>query len=185
MARTQPLRRSRMGDLRFRAKVATHHLLQPLVRFWARNRHRNGAGRDLSAHQRLPQGVRRVRGGIVVVPEDRPRAELAAGLISALRERGIRALPSSGWEDYDARLLLSAFSYGELQTSSHPEGFVQVRIRPEARVRRLTAALVFTLAAALIHPLLATVVLVPMLSFLHGVIEARRLPGLLLRPPKS
>jgi O-antigen biosynthesis protein len=180
MARTPPPRRGRTGGLRFRAQVAVHHLLQPLVRFWGRNRHRNGASRDLGRHQRLPEGVRSVPGGIVVVPEDRPRSELAAALVSALRGRGIRALPSSGWEDYDARLLLSAFAYGELQTSSHPEGFVQVRIRTRPRRRRLAGAVTVTLAAALINPILGALVLLPTLSLLKGAVDARRLPALLL-----
>jgi hypothetical protein len=180
MIRTQPPRRSRTGGLRFRAQVAAHHLLQPVVRFWGRNRHRNGAARDLGAHQRLPQGIRRVPGGIVVVPEDRPRSELAAALVSTLRGRGIRTLPSSGWEDYDARLLLSAFAYGELQTSSHPEGFVQVRIRTRPRRRRLAGAVAVTIAGALISPVLGALVLVPSLSLLRGAIRAQRLPALLL-----
>ena len=185
MARTQPPRRSRTGGLRFRAQVALHHLLQPLVRFWGRNRHRNGASRDLGAHQRLPEGIRRVRGGIVVVPEDRPRSELAAALVSALRARGIRALPSSGWEDYDARLLLAAFAYGELQTSSHPEGFVQVRIRTRPRIRRLTVAVALIAAAAAIDPVLGALVLVPALSLVKGTVEGHRLPRLLLRPRET
>jgi hypothetical protein len=180
MARTPPPRRSRTGGFRFRAQVAAHHLLQPLVRFWGRNRHRNGAGRDLGGHRRLPERVRRVRGGIVVVPEDRPRSELAAALVSALRRRGIRALPSSGWEDYDARLLLSAFAYGELQTSSHPEGFVQVRIRTRPRIRRLTAAIGLTIAAAWVDPVLGALVLVPALSLVKGNVDARLLPARLL-----
>ena len=184
MARTQPPRRSRTGGLRFRAQVAVHHLLQPLVRFWGRNRHRNGASRDLGGHQRLPEGIRRVRGGIVVVPEDRPRSELAAALVSALRARGIRALPSSGWEDYDARLLLAAFAYGELQTSSHPEGFVQVRIRTRPRIRRLTVAVALIVAAASVTPVLGALVLVPALSLLRGTVEGRRLPAVVLRPRK-
>jgi hypothetical protein len=182
MARTQPPRHSRTRRLRFRAQVALHHLLQPLVRFWGRNRHRNAASRDLGRHQRLPDGIRSVPGGIVVVPEDRPRSELAAALVSALRGRGIRALPSSGWEDYDARLLLSAFAYGELQTSSHPEGFVQVRIRARPRIRRLTAAVVMTIAAAWVDPVLGALILLPTLSLLKGAVDARRLPALLLRP---
>jgi glycosyltransferase involved in cell wall biosynthesis len=185
MARTPPPHRRRRRALRFRARVAVHHLLQPLVRFWGRNRHRNGLSRDLGDHQRLPEGIRRVPGGIVVVPEDRPRSELAAGLVSALRGRGIRALPSSGWEDYDARLLLSAFAYGELQTSSHPEGFVQVRIRTRPRIRRLTGAVAATIAAAWVVPVLGALVLVPTLSLLRGAGEARRLPARLLRTPRA
>jgi hypothetical protein len=185
MARTQPPRRSRRSGLRFRARVAAHHLLQPLVRFWARNRHRNGASRDLNGHRRLPDRVRRLRGGIVVVPEDRPRSELAAGLVSALRARGVRALPTNGWEDYDARLLLSTFMYGELQTSSHPEGFVQVRVRTRPRLRRLTGVIALTLAAAWFYPLLVALVLVPTLSIVKGTVDARRLPAHLLAATES
>jgi O-antigen biosynthesis protein len=181
MVRTQPPRRCRSGELRFRARVAIHNLLQPLVRFWGRNRHRNGANRDFDRHRRLPESVSRAPGGIVVVPDDRPRLELAAALVSALRSRGVRALPSSGWEDYDARLLLSAFAYGELQTSSHPEGFVQVRIRTRPRIRRLTAAIAMTIAAAWFSPVLGALALVPVASLLRGQIEARRLPSRLLR----
>jgi hypothetical protein len=155
------------------------------VRFWARNRHRNGARRDLNGHQPLPDTVRSLPGGIVVVPEDRPRSELAAGLVSALRARGVRALPTSGWEDYDARLLLSTFMYGELQTSSHPEGFVQVRVRTRPRLRRLTGIVALTLAAAWFDPLLGLLVLVPALSLVKGAVDARRLPGVLLRPREA
>jgi hypothetical protein len=180
MARTQPPRRSRMGGLRFRARVAVHHLLQPLVRFWGRNRHRNGASRDLGGHQRLPEGIRRVSGGIVVVPDDRPRSELAAALVSALRARGIRALPSSGWEDYDARLLLSPVAYGELQTSSHPEGFVQVRIRFRPRLRAVGIAGAAAVAALVITPVLALVPITLAAGFAQAAIRARRLPARVL-----
>jgi O-antigen biosynthesis protein len=185
MARAQPPRRSRMSGLRFRARVALHHLLQPLVRSWARSRHRNVARRDLQVHQKLPAGVRRVRGGIVVVPDDRPRAELAAGLISVLRRRGIRTIQSSGWEDYDARLLLSSFAYGELQTSSHPEGFVQVRIRPRPRAQPLALALVASVAAIAISPVFSVLLLVPVLSLLRGAVLARRLPARVLCTSES
>jgi O-antigen biosynthesis protein len=180
MARTPPPRRSRTGGLRFRAQVAIHHLLQPLARFWGRNRQRNGASRDLSAHQKLPEGVRRVRGGVVVVPEDRPRSELAAALVSALRARGIRALPSSGWEDYDARLLLSPFAYGELQTSSHPEGFVQVRIRFRPRRRVVAIGSAAAAAALVISPVLALVPITLAVGVAKGAIRARRLPARVL-----
>jgi glycosyltransferase involved in cell wall biosynthesis len=180
MARTPLPRRSRTGGLRFRAQVAIHHLLQPLVRFWGRNRQRNGASRDLGAHQTLPESIRRVRGGIVVVSEDRPRSELAAALVSALRARGIRALPSSGWEDYDARLLLSPFAYGELQTSSHPEGFVQVRIRFRPRRRVVAIGSAAAAAALVISPVLALVPITLAVGVAKGAIRARRLPARVL-----
>ena len=68
----------RRGRLRFRAGVAVHHMLQPLVRYWARARHRNVALRGPGRTRRCPPAVKELPGGIVVVPEDRPRSELAA-----------------------------------------------------------------------------------------------------------
>jgi glycosyltransferase involved in cell wall biosynthesis len=165
------------GRLRFRAKVAVHHLLQPLVRWWARRRHRQVAHRDLKFGQTLPVAVRRIRGGVVVVPEDRPRSELAAALVDALRRRGVRAISPSGWEDYDARLLLSPLLHGELQTSSHPEGFVQIRIRSRPRWQAITVAVAAGMAVTLVSPTLALLLLAPAASLARAAVRARRLPA--------
>jgi hypothetical protein len=117
----------------------------------------------------------------VVVPQDRPRAELAAELVDALRLEGVRAIHPSGWEDYDARLLLSAFSHGELQTSAHPEGFVQVRIRFRPRLRSIAAACGTACAGALLlAPALALGVVVVAASAGRGAVRARRLPARIL-----
>ncbi len=180
MARADPPRRQAKGRLRFRASVAIHHLLQPLVRSWARSRHRNLALRSLDTQPALPARVRRVRRGVVVVPEDRPRSELAAALVEALRCHGIRAMHPSGWEDCDARLLLSSSVYGELLTSSHPEGFVQVRIRPRPRRRVLLASLVVVAAAVVVTPVLATLLVIPGAGVVRGAVRARRLPARIL-----
>jgi hypothetical protein len=179
MARADPPRRGRHG-LGFRASVAVHHLLQPLVRHWARSRHRQLARRNLDGGQELPEAVRRLRGGIVIVPEDRPRAEFAAALIEVLRRRGIRATQPSGWEDCDARLLLSPFLVGKLQTSSHPEGFVQVRIRGRPRPWPLVVAVATLGAAAVVDPFLAALLALPGAGLAHGALRARRLPAQLL-----
>ena len=82
--------KSRVG---FRARVAVHHILQPLVRHWARNRHRSVARRDLTSRSKAAcaRYVQRCPEGVVVVEEDRPRAELAAAIVESLRRRGIRA----------------------------------------------------------------------------------------------
>jgi glycosyltransferase involved in cell wall biosynthesis len=180
MARAEPPRRSSRW-LAFRAKVAVHHLLQPLARFWARNRHRQVARRDLEAGRPLPRRTQRLSGGVVVVRADRPRSQLAAALVDALRNRGIRAINPSGWEDYDARLLLSGFVYGELQTSSHPEGFVQVRVRIRPRIAPLVAATAVAAAAAAVAWPLALLMLAPAASVARGAITARGLPARLLR----
>jgi O-antigen biosynthesis protein len=180
MVRGEPPRRGINGKLRFRARVAVHHLLQPLVRWWARTRHRDIARRSIGPLGDLPPAVRRVRGGVVVVPEDRPRSELAAALVEALRGQGVRAIYPDGWEDYDARLLLSAAIYGELQTSSHPEGFVQVRIRLRPRRRMIAAGLAAGLVATALIPALAVLLVLPVGSLARGAIRARRLPARML-----
>ena len=126
----------------------------------------------------LPPPVKSLGGGVVVVPEDRPRAEIAAALVNALRNRGIRAICPDGWEDYDARLLLSPFAYGELQTSSHPEGYVQVRIRFRPRRRAMMAAAATTIATLLISPVLAPIVAAGFAAGIaEGALRARRLPA--------
>jgi GT2 family glycosyltransferase len=180
MKRVDPPRGWAKGRLAFRAKVAIHHLLQPLVRWWARRRHRQVAHRDLKFGATLPAAVRRVRGGVVVVAEDRPRAELAGALVDALRRRGIRAVIPSGWEDYDARLLLSPLLHGELQTSSHPEGFVQVRIRTRPRWQAITAAVAAGLAVSFVSPILLTLLVLPAAGIVHAAVRARRLPARML-----
>jgi O-antigen biosynthesis protein len=180
MAGGDPPRRQGAGRLRFRASVAIHHLLQPLVRSLARARQRNLARRGLDEPPPLPNAVQRRPGGVVVVPEDRPRAELAAGLVAALRRRGIRTMSPSGWEDYDARLLLSPFAYGELQTSSHPEGFVQIRIRFRPRRRVVGTAAAGAVAALVVSPVLALVPVALAAGAAHGALRARRLPARML-----
>jgi hypothetical protein len=180
MVQAQPPRRLATGRIRFRARVALNHLLQPLVRRWARARHRQVARRELEIPHQLPTAVRRVRGGVVVVPEDRPRPELAEALIAALRLRGMRATCPSGWEDYDARLSLSPFAYGDLQTSSHPEGFVQIRVRLRPRRRVVAGVVAIAAAAALVTPDVAVALLWPAAGIAHAALRARQLPGRVL-----
>ena len=130
--------------------------------------------------------MRQVDGGVVVVEEDRPRAELAAALVEALRGRGIRAIYPNGWEDYDARLLLSALVLGELQTSSHPEGYVQVRIRTRPRAPQLVAGgLVAAAGTALVSPAFALLLVPAAASVAIGATRARRLPARLLSAPET
>ena len=109
------------------------------------------------------------------------RDDLAAGLVKVLRRRGIRTVYPRGWEDYDARLLLSPFASGELLTSSHPEGFVQVRVRFKPRRRAMMVGALATMAALLVSPVLSLVVASAFVGGIaEGAIRARRLPGLVL-----
>ena len=181
VSRVQPPRRHDRTGLGFRARVMIHHLLQPLVRTWGRARHRQEARRDLEPPQALPRAVS-LASGVVVLEEDRPRADLVAAVVNRLRRRGVRATQPSGWEDYDSRLLLSPLIHCDLQTSSHPEGFVQMRIR--LRPRLLLAVLVATVAVAalVINPWLWLLLLVPAWSAGRAVVLARRLPAAIVEP---
>lgn len=62
-------------------------------------------------------------------------------VIAELRRAGVRALRPTGWEDYDTQLLGSALVVGNLVSSSHPVGFVQLRVRPRLRAWRIAALL--------------------------------------------
>jgi O-antigen biosynthesis protein len=142
----------------FRFRLALHQLLQPLVRTWARARHQRGARQTIQAGPQLPAQLRRLPRGVLLLHEDRPRAALAAAVVHALRRVGIRAVPASGWDDHDGRLYLSPLVRGELQTSSHPVGYVQVRVRCRPRLLPLLAVFVCAAVAALVSPELALLV---------------------------
>ena len=51
----------------------------------------------------------------------------------------MRVIEATGWEDYDARLIGSTLVRGDLVTSSHPAGSVQLRIRRRLCWGRLAA----------------------------------------------
>jgi O-antigen biosynthesis protein len=146
MRRAHPPRWLSRGRLSFRAGVAAMHLLQPLVRVWGRVRHRPLARADLPPAG-PPFHVARRQRGVLVLVEDRPRVELAMGIVTELRRAGMRAEPPTGWEDHDARLAGSFLVVGDLVTSSHPVGYVQVRVRRRLRLWPLAAG---GLAAAIV-----------------------------------
>ncbi|MDP8930096.1 MAG: glycosyltransferase family 2 protein, partial [Actinomycetota bacterium] len=160
VANAQPPRGLLTGRWRFRLAVAVHHLLQPLVRTSGRRRHGLLARRDLPPPEPLPAPVRKVDRGVWLLPHDRPREQLAAALVTRLRRRGLRVGLSTGWEDHDARWVASALLHGELITSAHPIGCVQVRTRPRLRRGAVSAALLAIPALAALEPLLAVALVV-------------------------
>lgn len=141
--RTTPPRTLQRGRLRFRLAVAVHHLCQPLVRGWGRARVENHVRQAPSPRPALAGPVRRVTGGVLLLPEDRPRADVAAAVVGLLRRGGLRTVPAGEWDDYDARVMASTFVAGRLMTSSHPPGTVQIRVR-----RRLATGRAVLLVAA-------------------------------------
>jgi hypothetical protein len=121
----------------FRLDVAVHHLLQPLVRSWGRRRSSAGALRDLPGEIVLAGPTTLLAGGVVLVADTRPRAALVTDVVHLLRRAGRRTGAPTGWEDYDAQFPLSVLTMGELVSSSHPEGYVQLRVRCRFRRARL------------------------------------------------
>jgi hypothetical protein len=146
--RARPPRHLAGGRATFRCSVAVHHLLQPLARSWGRRRSSADAQRDLPGEVVLPGPARRLPGGVVLLVDDRPRAELVATVVDLLRRHGMRTGASTGWDAYDARFPLSVLTIGELVSSSHPIGSVQLQARPRLRTRRLLAVLAAAVAVA-------------------------------------
>jgi O-antigen biosynthesis protein len=135
--RTQPPRSLGRRALGFRGGVAFLHLAQPVVRTWGRLRESRLTRRQPPAYEWLPGPVKDLGHGVLMLPETRPRPEIVAALVGDIRRAGLPVVAPSGWEEYDAGLLASVFLRGELVTSSHPIGWVQIRVRRRLRLRRL------------------------------------------------
>jgi glycosyltransferase involved in cell wall biosynthesis len=145
-ARVQPPLRLAGPALRFRLGVAACHLLQPVARTFARTREQVLRGRSpAGASAPLPEASRLAR-GVLLYADEEGRPALVARLVGALRSARVKVVVPSGWEGYDARLLSSFVVAGDLVSSAHPEGCVQVRVRARLRAR---PAVLWLLAAVL------------------------------------
>jgi hypothetical protein len=97
--------------------------------------------------------------GVLMLPADRPRSEVVHAVVAALRVRGMTVCTSSGWEDYDARLVGSFTVDGDLMSSSFPEGAVQLRVDPVVRSVRVVALVAVAAALAVVTPFAGAAVL--------------------------
>ena len=159
VARARPPRRLGRRALRFRCGVAYLHVAQPVVRTRARWREEWLSRRQAPNHAALPGPVQRMGRGVLLVPEDRPRAQFAADVVGDLRRAGFAMAVPSGWEDYDAQLIGSFLVLGHLVTSSHPVGCVQLRIRKQLRLQRSAGAVAVALLALVASPWLGALAL--------------------------
>jgi hypothetical protein len=162
--RAVPPSRMRRGRLRFRLGVAMHHLAQPLARSWGRRRHRTTARRDLEIPTTLAAPLTVPARGVSMVPADRPRTEMVSAIVAALRVRGMTVCTSTGWEEYDARLVGSFTVDGELVSSAFPEGAVQFRVDPVVRSVRVAALVAVAAALAVVVPFVGAIVLVALVA---------------------
>ncbi|MBW3665217.1 MAG: glycosyltransferase [Actinobacteria bacterium] len=177
-----PPRSMRRGTWSFRAGVALMHVLQPLVRHWARRRHRHAARADLPPRLHVAGSVQRGRGGTLVMPADGARQEFARLLVESLRSTGARIVAATAWEPRDARISTSWFVRGDLLTSLHVEDYFQVRIRPTLRWTWLAVALCATVAASAVVPLVGALLgLAVIADAVTGLLRLRRLVPRTLR----
>jgi hypothetical protein len=174
--RARPPRVAWHQRLRFRASVALHHLLQPVARARGRRQAARFAHHDRPGRAATLPKARATGGGVVIVAEDRPREVLADATADLLRRRGFHVSTPIGWEGHDGIVRLSAALKGELVTSSHPPGWVQLRIRPRPRRRAFAITIVTGLTlAATVNSGAAMVVLVAfMADVARGWWRARR-----------
>lgn len=140
--RAAPTRVTCGRGLRFRLGVTVMHLLQPLVRSWGHARYRKLARKDLPRTAVIAGPLTDVGRGSLLLPAAAPRAEMAAVIVARLRQAGIRLVTPSGWEDFDARIIGSLLLAGDVVTSGHPAGSIQVRVRRRLRWRRVAVVAV-------------------------------------------
>ena len=168
----------RRRRLVFRAHVGLLHLLQPLAR--AAGRYQRGARRVEArvASTALRPTMSICGRKVAVVRADRPRPQLVAELIAQSTGPRVRILPSTEWEDHDAHVSGSLLVRGKLVTSSHPPGWIQIRVR--VAMRKTAAALLLACVGvvALSTPVAAAALL---LLGVADVVRGRRRARRVLR----
>jgi hypothetical protein len=88
--------------------------------------------------------------GVFIFPDLVGRPALVVSIVSAFRAVGMRVLVPSGWEPFDARVSAGLLLTGELLSSAHPEGFVQVRVKLKLRPGPASVAAVLLLVTWLL-----------------------------------
>lgn len=139
---------ARNSPLKFRLMLTLLNLMQPVARAWGRARNRSLARRNAISVRALAGPIQSLGHGVFLMPEKRPRPELAENVVQLLRKGGMRVMPPTGWEPYDALLLASALIGAQLVTSAHPPGWLQLRFRRYLRWKTaLVVGGVITVAA--------------------------------------
>ncbi len=139
---------SALGKGRAKAAIAGLTLLQPLARAAGRASNRRVARRGAEPAGPPPRPAGRAGNGVLLYADDRDRAALAAAVVGYLRHAGLRVVSATGWEDYDARIAAPPFLWGELVTTAHPMGCIQLRVRRRLRWLALLLSLALLVVAA-------------------------------------
>jgi GT2 family glycosyltransferase len=159
-----------VGRLHARFAIAGLAMAQPLVRAWGRMCNRAPAPRRTVPAEAVPRPTGRGARRVFVYAADRDRAALATTLIAHLRGCGLRVVAAGGWDDHDARIAGGPFVCGELLTSEHPTGCIQLRVRRRVHRWTLGAAAIGALVALSVScAVFAAVVLTAGLVALQGL----------------
>jgi hypothetical protein len=159
-ARVRPLRRSSRLSLRFRAEVASLFLIQPLARLIGRLASPDETARPTPATPWIAAGAVSRKRGMVMIATSASREEIMAGLVRHLREGRLSVVAPTGWEEHDCQVLSSSLVAGDVVSSSHVPGTVQIRVRPRLRVAPFAAFAVLAGIALIAGPIAALVVTV-------------------------
>jgi glycosyltransferase involved in cell wall biosynthesis len=170
LLRTDPTAVSGRGRWKTRLTVTLLTLLQPMARTWGRVRNRDLARRTAPGRGPDPAVAQKGPGRVLVYAASRPRADLAAAVIARLRASGIHVRQATAWEDHDARIAAGPLLRGEILTSEHPAGCVQVRVRRRVKALSvLTAAAMVTLSALVSEALCVVVTCAVLVSGVWGL----------------
>ena len=147
-ARARPLRHPLRAPVLFRLDVAILTVLQPLARTLGRLTAAADTAGVGAPQAPMPGPAERRPGGTLLLPLRGLRAELMRTLMGHLRAGGLHVLPPTGWEDYDFRVIGSSLVTGDVVSSGHVDGFVQLRVR--LRLRMIPALVTAGLVAILL-----------------------------------
>jgi glycosyltransferase involved in cell wall biosynthesis len=154
-----PPPRLRRGRIVFRIRVALLHLVQPLVRLAGRHSRRGAVKPAQQGGWYPPQPTRRIGRATVIVPEDRPRVKLISALLNELAASPMRASPATSWDAHDIHLLGSFLLTAHLVSSSHPPGWVQIKLRTGLRWWLVAPLAVACVVIACVQPIAALAIL--------------------------
>jgi glycosyltransferase involved in cell wall biosynthesis len=158
------------SPLQFRLVVTLLNMMQPVARAWGRVRNRALARRTAIPVRSLTGPIQSLGSGVFLMPESRPRPEMAENIVQLLRRGGIQVVPPTGWESYDALLLASLLIGAQVVTSSHPPGWLQLRVRRYLRWKTaLVVGAVIVLAVVMDARLALAVVALTLINVGFGI----------------
>jgi glycosyltransferase involved in cell wall biosynthesis len=161
VARTRPPRWSSRLSLRFRAEVALLYLVQPLARLLGRLSSVDEVTRAAPATPWIAAGAVTRKRGMVMIATSASRDEIMAGLVRHFRDGRLTVVAPTGWEEHDCQVLASSMVAGDIVSSSHVPGTVQIRVRSRLRTAPLAAFVILAGIAAVANPAAALLFLLP------------------------